>query len=75
MTLAQPNSDFPAALSIPQAGIICPAGLADKAALAAGPAKGAFSAPYALSLVTARDVTPATPGHSISNYSTLRVTK
>ncbi|MET9259529.1 ABC transporter substrate-binding protein [Amycolatopsis sp. NPDC004079] len=51
VTLAQPNSDFPAALSIPQAGIICPAGLADKAALAAGSAKGAFSGPYTLGRV------------------------
>lgn len=41
-------SDFLTGLSIPQAGIICPAGLADLKGLAAGSVKGAFSGPYTL---------------------------
>ncbi|MET9259559.1 ABC transporter substrate-binding protein [Amycolatopsis sp. NPDC004079] len=48
ITLGRPNSEFLAALSVPQAGIICPAGLADKAGLAAGSVRGAFSGPYTL---------------------------
>ncbi|MET9259547.1 ABC transporter substrate-binding protein [Amycolatopsis sp. NPDC004079] len=48
ITLAQPNSDFLAALSVSQSGIICPAGLADRTGLAAGSVKGAFSGPYTL---------------------------
>src|SRR5437868_8814547 len=34
--------------SLPQAGIVCPAGLADLPGLAAGSVAGAFSGPYTL---------------------------
>lgn len=41
-------SDFLTGLSIPQAGIVCPAGLADLKGLATGSVKAAFSGPYSL---------------------------
>ncbi|MFF2300311.1 ABC transporter substrate-binding protein [Arthrobacter sp. NPDC058127] len=41
-------SDFLTGLSIPQAGIVCPAGLADLKGLATGSVKAAFSGPYTL---------------------------
>lgn len=44
--LSAPWSDFLTGLTLPQAGIVCPAGLADPKGLAAGTAKGAFSGPY-----------------------------
>jgi len=47
-TLSKPWSDFLTGLALPQAGIICPAGLADLKGLAAGKVKGAFSGPYTL---------------------------
>lgn len=45
---ATPYSDLLHGLSIPQAGIICPAGLADPEGLKAGTVEGAFSGPYVL---------------------------
>ncbi|MFG1678829.1 ABC transporter substrate-binding protein [Nonomuraea sp. NPDC049269] len=47
-TLSAPWSDFLTGLALPQAGIICPAGLKDAKALAAGKVTGAFSGPYTL---------------------------
>jgi peptide/nickel transport system substrate-binding protein len=47
-TLSKPWSDFLTGLTLPQAGIVCPAGLADLKGLAAGKVKGAFSGPYTL---------------------------
>ena len=41
-------SDFLTGLTLPQAGIVCPAGLADPEGLAAGTVEGAFSGPYTL---------------------------
>lgn len=49
---AQPYIDLPTALTIPQTGVICPAGLADPKGLAAGTVPGAFSGPYTLGAVT-----------------------
>ncbi len=46
--LSVPWSDFLTGLTLPQAGIVCPAGLSDLKGLAAGKAAGAFSGPYAL---------------------------
>jgi peptide/nickel transport system substrate-binding protein len=46
--LSKPWSDFLTGLTLPQAGIICPAGLADPKGLAAGKVTGAFSGPYTL---------------------------
>jgi peptide/nickel transport system substrate-binding protein len=48
ITLSANWSDFLTGLTLPQAGIVCPAGLADPKALAAGSAHGAFSGPYTL---------------------------
>ncbi len=39
-------------LTLPQAGIICPAGLADVEALGAGSIEGAFSGPYVIDEIT-----------------------
>jgi peptide/nickel transport system substrate-binding protein len=47
-TLSAPWADFLTGLSLPQAGIVCPAGLADTKKLATGKVKGAFSGPYTL---------------------------
>ncbi|MDH6624564.1 peptide/nickel transport system substrate-binding protein [Streptomyces sp. LBL] len=47
-TLSAPWADFLTGLSLPQAGIVCPAGLADPGKLATGKVKGAFSGPYTL---------------------------
>ncbi|HEX6360652.1 ABC transporter substrate-binding protein [Actinophytocola sp.] len=49
VALSAPWSDFLTGLTLPQSGIVCPAGLADPAGLAAGTVKGAFSGPYTLS--------------------------
>lgn len=46
--LSAPWSDFLTGLTLPQAGIVCPAGLADAKKLAAGKVTGAFSGPYTL---------------------------
>ncbi|MFT4306814.1 MAG: ABC transporter substrate-binding protein [Microbacterium sp.] len=48
ITLTEPYSDLERGLTIAQAGIICPAGLADLDGLAAGTVEGAFSGPYTL---------------------------
>lgn len=45
---ATPYADLIVGLSTPQAGIICPAGLADLDGLKAGKVEGAFSGPYTL---------------------------
>lgn len=45
---AEPYANLPQGLTIPQSGIVCPAGLADKPGLAAGKVEGAFSGPYTL---------------------------
>lgn len=45
---AVPYANLLPGLTIAQSGIICPAGLADVAGLAAGTVKGAFSGPYTL---------------------------
>ncbi|SFW80003.1 peptide/nickel transport system substrate-binding protein [Amycolatopsis australiensis] len=47
-TLTKPWADFLTGLSLPQAGIVCPAGLADLPGLTAGSVAGAFSGPYTL---------------------------
>jgi peptide/nickel transport system substrate-binding protein len=47
-TLSKPWSDFLTGLTLPQAGIVCGAGLSDLKGLAAGTVKGAFSGPYTL---------------------------
>lgn len=62
ITLAQPWSELMGGLTLAQTGIICPAGLADKAGLAAGTVAGAFSGPYT--------VTKAS--HGVSYEMTLR---
>jgi peptide/nickel transport system substrate-binding protein len=49
---AAPYVDLPTALTIPQTGVICPAGIADPKGLAAGTVPGAFSGPYTLGDVT-----------------------
>ena len=46
--LSEPHSEVLPGLAMPQAGIVCPAGLDDKEALAEGSEPGAFSGPYAL---------------------------
>lgn len=46
--LAEPWADLPAGLTLPQAGVICPKGMADLEGLRAGTVKGAFSGPYTL---------------------------
>ncbi|WP_284748211.1 ABC transporter substrate-binding protein [Amycolatopsis sp. RTGN1] len=46
--LTKPWADFLTGLSLPQAGIVCPAGLADLPGLTAGTVVGAFSGPYSL---------------------------
>lgn len=48
IALSAPWSDFLTGLTLPQAGIVCPAGLADPKGLAAGTVNGAFSGPYTL---------------------------
>lgn len=48
VSLSKGWSDFLTGLAIPQAGIVCPAGLADLKGLGAGSIKGAFSGPYTL---------------------------
>jgi peptide/nickel transport system substrate-binding protein len=48
VTLSKGWADFLPGLALPQAGIVCPAGLADLKGLAAGTVKGAFSGPYTL---------------------------
>lgn len=45
-------ADLPIGLSLPQTGIVCPAGLADPEGLAAGTVEGAFSGPYTLARAT-----------------------
>ena len=52
--LERPYSELAVGLTVPAAGIVCPAGLDDPEGLAAGTVDGAFSGPYAL--------TAATPG-------------
>lgn len=52
--LSEPHSEVLPGLTVPQAGIICPAGMEDLEGLAAGDVEGAFSGPYAL--------TEASPG-------------
>lgn len=46
--LSKPYAMLPAALAIPQSGIVCPAGLKNTEGLANGTVKGAFSGPYTL---------------------------
>lgn len=46
--LSEPHSEVLPGLAIPQAGIVCPAGLEDLEGLAAGSVEGAFSGPYVL---------------------------
>lgn len=46
ITLSTPFTTLPQGMAIPQAGIVCPAGVADPDGLAAGTVKGAFSGPY-----------------------------
>ncbi|MEV0388108.1 ABC transporter substrate-binding protein [Nonomuraea sp. NPDC050643] len=46
--LSAPWSDFLTGLTLPQTGIVCPAGLSDVKGLAAGKVAGAFSGPYTL---------------------------
>ncbi|GAA4477759.1 ABC transporter substrate-binding protein [Enteractinococcus fodinae] len=46
--LETPWADMPYGLTLPETGIICPAGLEDQEALAAGEADGAYSGPYTL---------------------------
>lgn len=46
--LAEPHSDLLPGLTMPQAGIVCPAGLEDLEGLAAGSVEDAFSGPYIL---------------------------
>lgn len=48
VVLSEPWSDFPIGVTLPHAGIVCPAGLADLEGLAAGTVEGAFSGPYTL---------------------------
>ncbi|MBO0982652.1 ABC transporter substrate-binding protein [Rathayibacter sp. SD072] len=52
IALAQPWSETLRGLTLPQSGIICPAGLADKEGLAAGTVEGAFSGPYTVASAT-----------------------
>ena len=48
IALSEPHSEVLPGLAMPQAGIVCPGGLEDTDALAAGTATDAFSGPYAL---------------------------
>ena len=48
ITVGTPYSDLLTGLTHPASAIICPAGLADEAGLAAGTVAGAFSGPYTL---------------------------
>ncbi len=48
IALSEPFTTLPQGLAIPQSGIVCPAGLADLDALAAGSVPGAFSGPYTI---------------------------
>lgn len=48
ITTAAPYADLLQGLTVPQAGVICPAGLKDPEGLKAGSVKGAFSGPYVL---------------------------
>ena len=48
ITLARPWGDMVTGLSVASTGIVCPAGLGDLKALAAGKAKGSQSGPYLL---------------------------
>lgn len=48
VTMSVPFATVESGLSLPQSGIVCPAGLADPEGLAAGSVAGAFSGPYAL---------------------------
>lgn len=48
VTLATPFTTLPQGLAIAQAGIVCPAGIADPEGLAAGTVPGAFSGPFVL---------------------------
>ncbi|MFI6818266.1 ABC transporter substrate-binding protein [Nonomuraea sp. NPDC050328] len=72
VTLAQPWSDLLVGLSLTNAGIVCPAGLADPQALARGPVAGAGTGPYVLADVqrgrsytfTLREGYPAFPSYA-----------
>lgn len=46
IALSEPFTTLPQGLAIPQSGVVCPAGLEDLDALAAGSVPGAFSGPY-----------------------------
>lgn len=46
--VTEPYSELAIGLTVPAAGIICPAGLEDPEGLAAGTVEGAFSGPYTL---------------------------
>lgn len=50
--LDKPYSELILGLTVPAAGIVCPAGLEDPEGLAAGTVDGAWSGPYALSKAT-----------------------
>ncbi|TDC59437.1 ABC transporter substrate-binding protein, partial [Streptomyces hainanensis] len=50
--LTEDWADLPIGLSLPQTGVVCPAGLADPEGLAAGSVRGAFSGPYTLARAT-----------------------
>ena len=50
--LERAYSELAVGLTVPAAGIVCPAGIADPEGLAAGTVPGAFSGPYALSSST-----------------------
>lgn len=52
--LSEPFAPLLDTLTLPQTGVVCPAGVSDPEALAAGGVEGAYSGPYAL--------TEATPG-------------
>lgn len=49
---AHPYTNLPVAMTMPQSGIVCPAGLADVKGLGAGTVPGAFSGPYTLGAMT-----------------------
>ncbi|GAA1397900.1 ABC transporter substrate-binding protein [Pseudonocardia kongjuensis] len=48
VTLSEPFTTLPQGLAIAQAGIVCPAGIADPEGLDAGTVPGAYSGPYVL---------------------------
>lgn len=52
IALDEPYSELIVGLTVPAAGIVCPAGLEDPEGLAAGTVEGAWSGPYALSKAT-----------------------